>query len=98
MIVEYIRYRLADDERPAFVDAVGAVGAIFAADAGCLGWELAEAVDAEDSHVLRITWASTDANEAFQATDGFQGVVAALSPFAGAAGPVTLFRPVAGSG
>ena len=54
MIVEYIRYTIAEDARVAFVDAYDRAARALAASPHCLAYELSSCDEEPSQYVLRI--------------------------------------------
>lgn len=60
MTIEYIRYRIDEARRDAFIEAYCAATAALDDSPYCLGYELAQCDEEPDRFVLRIHWTSTD--------------------------------------
>ena len=58
MIVEYVRYRVPEENRHAFEEAYRAAGEFLSASKHCLQWELGHCTEEPDRFVIRIEWDS----------------------------------------
>ncbi|GAA1886469.1 putative quinol monooxygenase [Streptantibioticus ferralitis] len=85
MIVEYIRYRIADHERRiAFEKAYAAAAEQLDLAPQCLDYELAQGVEDPERYVLRIEWASVEDHEqGFRGGPYFRGFLAEIRPYIG---------------
>jgi quinol monooxygenase YgiN len=84
MIVEYIRYQIDADRKPAFEEAYGEAQRSLEQSAHCLGWELSRCVEDPGSYVLRIEWDSADGHmEGFRKSPVFRAFFAAIRPYLG---------------
>jgi quinol monooxygenase YgiN len=82
MIIEYIRYTIADDQRQAFEQGYERAQAELLASPHCLGYELAQCVEAPGSYILRIEWDSAEGHlQGFRTSPGFRNFFAAIRPF-----------------
>jgi heme-degrading monooxygenase HmoA len=82
-IVEYVRYDLPADRRPAFEAAYARVGGILDASPHCLGWELRRSVEEPGHYVVRIEWDSLDGHvRGFRESEPFRTFFGELSVFA----------------
>ncbi|PKW09347.1 Quinol monooxygenase YgiN [Streptomyces sp. 1222.5] len=69
MIVEYVRYRIAEAERRAgFEKAYAAAAQQLDLAPQCLGYELSHGIEEPDRYILRIEWTSVEDHE-----QGFRG-------------------------
>jgi quinol monooxygenase YgiN len=59
MVVEYIRYKLAADQREAFMKAYKSASTDLDNSPYCLGYELTECEEEEGQFMVRIEWTST---------------------------------------
>jgi heme-degrading monooxygenase HmoA len=83
-IIEYVRYDLPADQRPAFEAAYARVGGILAASPHCLGWELRRSVEEPGHYVVRIEWDSLAGHvQGFRESAPFRTFFGELSVFAG---------------
>lgn len=83
MIVEYVRYHLADHERDGFEAAYGQAADLLRQAEQCVDYELARSVDEPTCYILRITWTSArDHVEAFRGGELFAPFLVAVRPFA----------------
>jgi quinol monooxygenase YgiN len=85
MIVEYIRYKIADVARQAeLIAAYEAAQASLLASPHCLGYELARCSEEPAHFILRIEWDSHDGHlKGFRQSAAFQPFLAAVRPFVG---------------
>ena len=82
MIVEYIRYRIAEDRRRAFEDGYAQAQSALRASPHCLGWELARCVEDPSRYILRIEWDSAEGHlHGFRASPQFRPFFNAVRPF-----------------
>ena len=82
MIVEYVRYKIAEDRRAAFEQAYDAAQASLQASPHCLAYELSHCVEEPDLYILRIEWDSMDGHlEGFRKSAAFQPFLQAVRPF-----------------
>ena len=82
MIVEYVRYAIAEDRREAFEQAYGQAQASLQASPHCLAYELSHCVEEPDHYILRIEWDSMDGHlEGFRKSEAFQAFLQAVRPF-----------------
>jgi len=82
MIVEYIRYRIAEPQRMAFEEAYRrAVGPLGEAEQ-CVDFELARCVEDPDGYILRIRWTSAEDHlEGFREGKHFAAFFAEIKPY-----------------
>jgi quinol monooxygenase YgiN len=59
MIVEYIRYKVADDQREAFIKSYADASKHLDRSEFCLAYELTECEEEPGQFMLRIEWTST---------------------------------------
>lgn len=84
MVVEYIRYRIAEQEAAAFQGAYRRAAAWLRASPECLGWELCRCEEEPESWVLRIEWTSTEAHlEGFRKGPQFPRFLEEIRPYVG---------------
>lgn len=84
MIVEYIRYAIAEDRRTAFEAAYAEAQTALAASPHCLGWELARCGEDPGQYVLRIEWDTAEGHlQGFRRSPEFRGFFAAIRPYVG---------------
>jgi quinol monooxygenase YgiN len=80
MIVEYIRYEIADAEP--FLLAYEGARSAFDESPHCLGYELSRCEEEPKSFILRIEWDSTEGHlQGFRKSASFAGFFAAVKPF-----------------
>ncbi len=85
MIVEYIRYRIPDEQADAFRAAYTRAADVLDADEHCLGYEVSRGHEEPENWVVRITWDSLEGHEqGFRKAPHFAGFFAAVRPYVGA--------------
>lgn len=83
MIVEYIRYQVAD--AAAFVEGYRTAATSLDASAHCLGYELCQCDEDDKAFILRIEWDSADGHmKGFRGSSEFRDFFAAIKPWVGA--------------
>ncbi|RSK48333.1 putative quinol monooxygenase [Hymenobacter rigui] len=60
MTVEYIRYRIAADQQPAFIEAIRYTNKLLAAAPDCLRYQLAHCEEDAELFIWRIEWTSVE--------------------------------------
>jgi quinol monooxygenase YgiN len=84
MIIEYIRYTIAEADRPAFESAYAQAQAALARSAHCLGYELARCIEDAGAYILRIEWDSVDGHlKGFRSSAEFREFFSCVRPFVG---------------
>lgn len=84
MIVEYVRYEIAEARAPEFEAAYAQAAASLDASPQCLAYELARCVEAPASYILRIEWDSVEGHmQGFRRGAEFPAFLAAIRPFVG---------------
>jgi heme-degrading monooxygenase HmoA len=82
MIVEYIRYALAEHDGDELVAAYARAAEYLAASPNALAWELTRCADDPKSYILRIEWDSAAGHmQGFRKSEHFPGFYAAIRPF-----------------
>lgn len=82
MVVEYIRYRIPDEQRAEFEDAYARAGAVLAASPQCIDYELARCDEEPGSYILRISWTSRQGHlEGFRSGPTFGAFFAEIRPY-----------------
>jgi quinol monooxygenase YgiN len=83
MIVEYIRYRIPDNDRRAqFQDAYKTAETFLEASPNCLGYEISHCVEKPEHYIVRIEWDSLDGHlKGFRVSKEFQGFFERVKPF-----------------
>ena len=80
--VEYIRYRIAPENRKNFEQAYLKAAESLAAAPECIDWELSQCQEEEDRYILRIRWTSVEDHiEGFRKGPYFPAFFAAVRPF-----------------
>lgn len=60
MVIEYIRYRIAEEQAAEFERAYARAAESLRASPVCLGFELSRCVEEQTAYILRIHWASAE--------------------------------------
>ena len=82
MIVEYVRYSIADADAESFEDAYRRAAASLDASPHCLRYELARCVDDPTQFVLRIEWDSLEGHmQGFRSSPEFGQFFVLVKPF-----------------
>ena len=82
MIVEYIRYRIAEPQHTEFEEAYRRAAGSLAAAEQCVDYELTRCVDDPAAYVLRIRWTSAEDHlEGFRKGEHFAGFLAEIKPY-----------------
>ena len=82
MIVEYIRYTIAEDRRGAFEDAYRRAQWALSVSPHCLTYELARCVEEPAAYTLRIEWDSLDGHlQGFRRSPEFRAFFQEVRPF-----------------
>src|SRR5262245_21222029 len=85
MIVEYIRYSIAEADRDAFEAAYRKAQAALTRSPHCLAYELSHCVEDRGSYVLRIEWDSAEGHlQGFRSSPEFREFLASVRQFVGA--------------
>ncbi|MEV6521015.1 antibiotic biosynthesis monooxygenase [Longispora sp. NPDC051575] len=101
MIIEYVRYRIAEPDREPFEAAYSRAAVPLAAAPECLDFELAECAEDPGAYILRITWTSEKAHlEGFRGGPHFPPFLAEIRPYVGSIEEMRHYRrtPVVGAG
>lgn len=82
MIVEYIRYKIAEGRAGDFVQAYDKAAESLRASRHCLGFELSRCSEAPEHFILRIQWDSSEGHlQGFRKSPEFGPFFAAVKPF-----------------
>jgi hemoglobin len=82
MIVEYIRYRIAEPQHAAFEEAYQRASGPLGEAEQCVDFELARCVEDPGAYVLRIRWTSTEDHlEGFRKGKHFAAFFAEIKPY-----------------
>lgn len=82
MIVEYIRYRIKNEQQSAFENAYERAGKSLRASPHCKRYELSHCVEEPKNYILRIEWDSQDGHlKGFRTSPEFQTFYEAVRPF-----------------
>ncbi|MFF3614317.1 group II truncated hemoglobin [Streptomyces sp. NPDC002580] len=80
--VEYIRYRISEQQSAEFLAAYTRAAVQLAAAPSCVDYELARCEEDFEHFILRITWTSTqDHVEGFRTSELFPDFLAAIRPY-----------------
>lgn len=84
MVVEYIRYRIAEHRKLEFELAYSAAQDLLRRSPHCLGCEVSRSLDEPTSYIVRIEWDSVEGHRnGFARSSLFADYVAAVRPFLG---------------
>jgi len=82
MIVEVIRYQIAEGQEAAFEDAYGQAQQYLMDSPHCLGYQLTRCLKHRSRYLLLIRWDSVDGHlQGFRGSPAFQGFLALVAPF-----------------
>src|SRR5262245_22631993 len=82
MIVEVIRYRIAEGQEAAFEDAYRQAQKYLADSSHCLGYQLVRCLKHRSLYVLLIRWDSVEGHlQGFRGSSAFQHFMALVAPF-----------------
>ena len=82
MVVEYIRYKIAEDRQHEFEAAYGRAQQALAASLHCLAYELARCIQEPAAYTLRIEWDSLDGHrQGFRRSPEFCAFLHEVRPF-----------------
>ena len=82
MIVEYIRYKIAAEQRESFIDAYKNASEELNTSEYCLAYELTECEEEAGQFILRIEWTSTDEHlHGFRKSAEFPSFFAKIKPY-----------------
>ena len=94
MIVEYIRYEIAEERAPEFEAAYTRAAASLDASPHCLAYELSRGVEAPASYILRIEWDSVEGHmQGFRRGPDFPAFLAAIRPYVGEIAEMRHYAP-----
>ncbi|MEW2162625.1 antibiotic biosynthesis monooxygenase [Streptomyces sp. NPDC007084] len=94
--VEYIRYRIPEDQSGPFLAAYRHAAGRLAAAPECLDYELARSEGDFENFILRITWTSTEAHvEGFRRSDLGRDFLAEIHPYSGHIEETRHYKPTA---
>jgi quinol monooxygenase YgiN len=95
MILEYIRYHMAQDRRADFERAYQAAEEALKVSPHCLAYELSHDVEEPDHYILRLEWDSLDGHlQGFRASPEFRSFFAAVSPYVGDIEEMHHYEPI----
>ncbi|WP_028776709.1 antibiotic biosynthesis monooxygenase family protein [Shimazuella kribbensis] len=82
MIVEIIRYQIAEEQEETFLEAYRQGGKYLAESPNCLGFEVIKGIDKPQNFIVRIHWDSMDGHmKGFRSSDHFRSFFALVRPF-----------------
>jgi hemoglobin len=94
--VEYIRYRVPEDQHDTFEAAYTRAAACLRAAPQCVDYELARCEEEPSCHILRITWTSVhDHLEGFRKSENFTLFFAEIRPYVPYIEEMRHYRPTA---
>lgn len=95
--VEYIRYRITEQQSAEFLAAYTRAAAQLAAAPQCVDYELARCEESDEGsahYVLRITWTSTEDHvEGFRKSELFPAFLAEIGPYVGNIEEMRHYKP-----
>ena len=84
MTVEYIRYRIDDARRDAFIAAYAEAAKALDDSEYCLGYQLTQCEEEPERFILRIRWTSTDDHLGrFRTSEQFRRFLPPIRPYVG---------------
>lgn len=82
MTVEYIRYKISDEQRKLFIQAIESACKILIAYPDCLGYQLSHCEEDKANFIWRIEWTSVDRHlNGFRKSDQFMQFFTLVKPF-----------------
>ena len=82
MIVEYTRYKIDEQRRPAFEKAYKKAVEPLAASRHCLAYEFSHCTEDAEHYVLRIEWDSEEGHlRGFRSSPEFKSFFACIQPY-----------------
>ena len=82
MTVEYIRYRIAEDQQTAFIEAIRSANHLLAAAPDCLTYQLAHCEEDPTLFIWRIEWTSVERHlNGFRKSAEFGAFFQLVKPF-----------------
>ena len=82
MTIEYIRYRIAAEQQPAFGQALASANQLLAQAPDCLGYQLSHCEEDPELFIWRIEWLSVDRHlNGFRKSAQFGAFFQLVKPF-----------------
>jgi quinol monooxygenase YgiN len=82
MTIEYIRYKVTEEQREAFIDTYKNASIELDASEFCKAYELTECEEEAGQFILRIEWTSTDEHlNGFRKSEIFHSFFAKVKPY-----------------
>lgn len=82
MSIEYIRYKVLNEQRQEFIDAYKDASRELDASVFCIAYELTECEEETGQFILRIEWTSTDEHlQGFRKSELFPLFFAKIKPY-----------------
>jgi hemoglobin len=95
--VEYIRYRIDEPRRGAFIAAYREAVAALDDSEYCLGYQLTQCEEEPDRFILRIRWTSTEDHlQGFRPSEAFRRFLPPIRPYVDDIEEMQHYRVVAG--
>jgi quinol monooxygenase YgiN len=95
--VEYIRYRIDQSRRDAFVTAYREAARALDDSGYCLGYQLTQCEEEPDRFILRILWTSTDDHlNGFRTGEDFRRFLPPIRPYVNDIEEMQHYQPVEG--
>ncbi|MFJ4830369.1 group II truncated hemoglobin [Streptomyces sp. NPDC088747] len=94
--VEYIRYRIPEEQSPQFLAAYTRAAVQLAAAPQCVSYELARSEEDFENFILRIIWTSTENHlEGFRESELFEDFLAEIRPYVPSIQEMRHYKPTA---
>lgn len=82
MVIEYIRYRIPEQQASAFLQAYRQAQYALQASPHCLNYELSRCLEEPERYVLRIEWDSVEGHlQGFRRSEAFRAFLSHVRPF-----------------
>ena len=82
MIIEYIRYTIAEEKQPDFEASYKRASEPLLASAHCLAFELTHCVEERERYILRIVWDSLEGHmQGFRGSSEFRHFFSHIRPY-----------------
>ena len=82
MTIEYIRYRIAAEQQPAFIEAIRNANQLLANAPDCLGYQLSHCEEDTELFIWRIEWTSVERHlNGFRKSPEFGAFFQLVKPF-----------------
>jgi len=99
VVVEYIRYQLAENQADTFVRAYEEAGEPLLASPHCLSYEVSRCTEESNHFIVRIEWDSAEGHlSGFRRSAEFQRFFGLIRPFVSAIAEMRHYDPVVRKG